>query len=316
MRNIIDINSDWIVSTENKDKQQFVHKRILPLNKEEEYCYYLEFISAAPSVEIFFNQEKIGTHHGTFTLFRIDVTDYVVNGDNELDIACEKDFPCQYASLIIVGKEHFALDHYGDFGLTVTPLEITPSLARIRICASAANLPENAMISYTVLTTTGTMLTNKNIAASSPEYICQLTNPCLWNGKTSPKLYIAVAGLIIDGVTVDQVVLPFGLRNVSMQSDKNIMVNGMCVPSNNLLTTLEADPFVYDDMDEAGAYVCVDFTELCTASKDETDCKKQLTEYIYQNYFHPSILCWKLPEEYAEFSELIRSLDFTRPVLF
>lgn len=68
------------------------------------------------------------------------------------------------------------------------------------------------MISYTVLTTTGTMLANKSVPASAPEYICHLTNPCLWNGKTSPKLYVVVAGLIVNGATEDQIVLPFGLQ--------------------------------------------------------------------------------------------------------
>lgn len=86
------------------------------------------------------------------------------------------------------------------------------------------------MISYTVLTTTGTMLANKSVPASAPEYICHLTNPCLWNGKTSPKLYVVVAGLIVNGATEDQIVLPFGLRNLSMESNGSVIVNGLCVP--------------------------------------------------------------------------------------
>ena len=42
MRNILNINSDWILSTEKTQDGKAVHKRILPLNKEDEYCYYLE----------------------------------------------------------------------------------------------------------------------------------------------------------------------------------------------------------------------------------------------------------------------------------
>ena len=58
MRNILNINSDWILSTEKTPDGKAVHKRILPLNKEDEYCYYLELLGAAPSMEVFVNQEK------------------------------------------------------------------------------------------------------------------------------------------------------------------------------------------------------------------------------------------------------------------
>ena len=107
MRNILNINSDWILSTEKTQDGKAVHKRILPLNKEDEYCYYLELLGAAPSMEVFVNQEKIGDHTGSYTLYRVDVTDQIVNGDNELDIVCDSEVPCLDASLIVVGKHHF-----------------------------------------------------------------------------------------------------------------------------------------------------------------------------------------------------------------
>lgn len=41
------------------------------------------------------------------------------------------------------------------------------------------------MISYTVLTTTGTRLANKSVPVSAPEYICHLTKPMPLEWKTS-----------------------------------------------------------------------------------------------------------------------------------
>lgn len=139
MRNILNINSDWILSTEKTPDGKAVHKRILPLNKEDEYCYYLELLGAAPSMEVFVNQEKIGAHTGSYTLYRVDVTDQIVNGDNELDIVCDSEVPCLDASLIVVGNTIFPLDHFGDAGLTVIPQEISTSSASIRITAHAKN---------------------------------------------------------------------------------------------------------------------------------------------------------------------------------
>ena len=84
---------------------------------------------------------------------------------------------------------HFSLDHFGDAGLTVIPEEISTSSASIRITAHAKNLPKDAMISYTVLTTTGTMLANKSVPPRHQSTICHLTNPCLWNENLS-KAYV------------------------------------------------------------------------------------------------------------------------------
>ena len=73
---------------------------------------------------------------------------------------------------------------------------------------------------------------------------------------------------------------------------------------------------VYDDMDEDGSFACVELKELCDIAADEEVCRNLLTEYVLQNAYHPSILCWKLPENHADFAALIRELDSTRPVLF
>ena len=69
-------------------------------------------------------------------------------------------------------------------------------------------------------------------------------------------------------------------------------------------------------MDEDGSFACVELKELCDIAADEEDCKNLLTEYVLQNAYHPSILCWKLPEDHADFAALLRELDSTRPVLF
>ena len=91
--------------------------------------------------------------------------------------------------------------------------------------------------------------------------------PLEW--KNLSKLYVVVAGLIVNGATEDQIVLPFGLRNLSMESNGSVLVNGLCVPEKDLIRTLESDPFVYDDMDEAGSFACVELKELCDIAADE-----------------------------------------------
>jgi len=101
-----------------------------------------------------------------------------------------------------------------------------------------------------------------------------------------------------------------------MESNGSVLVNGLCVPEKDLIRTLESDPFVYDDMDGDGSFACVELKELCDIAADEEDCRNLLTEYVLQNAYHPSILCWKLPEDHADFAALLRELDSTRPVLF
>lgn len=315
MRNIIDINSEWILSTEKKEDGTSVHKRILPLYKEDNYAYYLEFLSAAPVMEISLNGEKIAVHNGSFTLFRVDVTDRIVNGDNELDVCCTGDCPAVVANLILVESTHFSLDHYGDAGMLVQPSEVTASSASVKLRAYTNCVPADAMISYTILTTTGTMLANKSVPASSPEYVCHLSNPSLWHGKVSPSLYVAVAAFISGGRIVDQIVLPFGLRTVTTDARDHLAVNGSPVPEKEVLRTTETDPYFYDDMDTAGTFLCADLTPLCNGCTDTADCELQIREFVLQHSYHPSILCWKLPADAADFANVIREVDPYRPVL-
>ena len=315
MRNIIDINSEWILSTEKTKDGLSIHKRILPLYKEEDYCYYLEFLSAVPSLEIRLNGENIGVHNGTYSLFRIHVTDIIVNGDNELDLCCEGECPALIANLILVEPLHFSLEHDGDPGMQIQPVEISPDSASVKFHAFPNQVPEEAMISYSILTTSGTMLANKSVPASSPEYICRLTHPNLWNGILAPALYVAVAAFISGGKIVDQIVLPFGLRTVTTDSRERLALNGTPVPEKDLSTTLEADPYFYDDMDESGSCLCADLSQICHSCKDPNDAKKQIREYVLQHSYHPSILCWKLPADDADLADLVRELDPYRPVL-
>lgn len=317
MRNIIDINSDWLPATvpDVLPQGQKMYKRILPLNKEAEYVYYLEFISSVPNVELFLNEEKIDVHHGRYTIFRFDVTEQIVNGDNELDVLCDSDHPMLLANLIVVEKTHFSLDHFGDNGLSVRVTDASSQKASVHICASVTGSTENVMISYTVLTASGMMLANKSVPASHPEYECKLTKPSLWRGVTSPALYIAVASLAVNGSVTDQIVLPFGLTKVTASDHSDLLLNGTCIPQKDLTTSFDADPFVYDDADEDGTMLCCDLRTLCEEASDEADCKNQLTEYVLQHSYHPSILCWKLPKQWETLSSHVQELDPSRPVI-
>lgn len=261
------------------------------------------------------NGEKIAVHNGSFTIFRVDVTDKIVNGDNELDVCCTGDRPAVVANLILVESTHFSLDHYGDAGMLVQPSEVMASSASVKLRAYTNCVPEDAMISYTVLTTTGTMLANKSVPASSPEYVCHLSNPNLWQGKASPALYVAVAAFISSGRIVDQIVLPFGLRTVTTDARDHLAVNGSPVPEKEVLRTTETDPYFYDDMDAAGTFLCADLTPLCNGCTNTADCELQIREFVLQHSYHPSILCWKLPADAADLANVIREVDPYRPVL-
>ena len=114
--------------------------------------------------------------------------------------------------------------------------------------------------------------------------------PMLWNGKTSPKLYVVVAGLIVNGATEDQDRL-FGLRNLSMESNGSVLVNGLCVPEKDLIRTLNLIHLSMTIWTRDGSFACVELKELCDIAADEEDCRNLLTEYVLQNAYHPSILC-------------------------
>jgi len=160
MRNIINLNENWLFTKEdervtvdlphtwnNVDGQDggndyyrgsCSYKKELNVEYKEDKEYFLEFLGAANSAKVYINGDLVKEHDGGFSTFRVDITYYVSKGKMEIEVICDNskndrvypqsaDFTFygglyRDVNLIEVSKNHFELVKDGTKGVKVTPV--------------------------------------------------------------------------------------------------------------------------------------------------------------------------------------------------
>lgn len=269
MRKITNINSGWLFS---KDAEKVPN--VLPDNWQEvdlphtwngddgqdggnDYyrgtCYYakeldgslfddgkvcyLEFRGVNSTAEIFFNGEKLITHHGGYSTFRVKTPQ--VKGSNLLVVAADNspndfvypqvaDFTFyggiyRDVNLITVEENHFDLDYYGAPGIAVTPT-VNGSDADVKIQAYVS-VKEKCDISFEIYDN-GELILSLKSDTDNPETQMTIKDVHLWDSVNDPHLYTAKAVMIKDGSEIDCVFADFGCRTYSIDPEKGFILNG------------------------------------------------------------------------------------------
>lgn len=269
MRKITNINSGWLFS---KDAEKVPN--VLPDNWQEvdlphtwngddgqdggnDYyrgtCYYakeldgslfddgkvcyLEFRGVNSTAEIFFNGEKLITHHGGYSTFRVKTPQ--VKSSNLLVVAADNspndfvypqvaDFTFyggiyRDVNLITVEENHFDLDYYGAPGIAVTPT-VNGSDADVKIQAYVS-VKEKCDISFEIYDN-GELILSRKSDTDNPETQMTIKDVHLWDSVNDPHLYTAKAVMIKDGSEIDCVFADFGCRTYSIDPEKGFILNG------------------------------------------------------------------------------------------
>ncbi len=159
-------------------------------------------------------------------------------------------------------------------------------------------------------------------------------NPILWNGTDSPHLYLGKVRLLRNGIEIDSRQTQIGFRFFSVDPDKGFFLNGTSYRLNGVnrhedtaarasaLTSADHKEDValirelgakavrlshypqshefLDLLDAEGliAWVEIPFVNVYVNNPAfDENLKQQLTEMIYQNYNHPSVISWGLFNE-------------------
>lgn len=269
MRKITNINSGWLFS---KDAEKVPN--VLPDNWQEvdlphtwngddgqdggnDYyrgtCYYakeldgslfddgkvcyLEFRGVNSTAEIFFNGEKLITHHGGYSTFRVKTPQ--VKGSNLLVVAADNspndfvypqvaDFTFyggiyRDVNLITVEENHFDLDYYGAPGIAVTPT-VNGSDADVKIQAYVS-VKEKCDISFEIYDN-GELILSRKSDTDNPQTQMTIKDVHLWDSINDPHLYTAKAVMIKDGSEIDCVFADFGCRTYRIDPEKGFILNG------------------------------------------------------------------------------------------
>lgn len=315
----------------------------MPEFQKGEERVYLEFLGVNASATVLVNGTEACTHDGGYSTFRVDVTELlqeknrlVVQADNSVNDRVypqKADFTFyggiyRDVNLVVVNRRHFNLAEYGGDGIRITPkVDGQDGSVRIQTFAGSAGT-DNCRILIDILDAKGC-----NVASGAgSDCMLIIRDVHLWDGLKDPYLYTAVARLLWNGETVDEIRSRFGVRSFYADPEKGFFLNGRSYPLRGVsrhqdwkglgnaitrehhqkdmelireigantvrLAHYQHDRYFYDLCDEYGLVV---WAEIPYISEHMPNGRKntvsQMKELIVQNYNHPSIVCWGVSNE-------------------
>ena len=227
-------------------------------------------------------------------------------------------------SLLVVSKNHIALDYLGSCGVQITPT-VNGANADITVKTRVEGEGE---IEFSILDAAGAeVLTGKG-----RDTTVTLEHPHLWDGVRDPYLYTCVVRLVLNGEVQDEVRQRFGVRSFSVDPKRGFFLNGRLYPLHGVsrhqdrkglgnaitremhdedmqlikelgantirLAHYQHDQYFYDLCDEAGMVVWAEIpyiSEHMPNGRENTI--SQMKELIVQNYNHACIVCWGVSNE-------------------
>lgn len=339
---------------------------------------YIEFDGAALATDLWVNGQRVGRHEGGFARFRFDLTPYLKPGANLLAVRVDNSrsesvlplsgdftlFGGIYRSvrLITTPAVHFDMLDYGGPGVYLAQSQVTAQSANLQWTAGVANdsdmsQPVTVAVrlydAHHSLAQTIVQTADAPAHAVSPVTLTAiLDNPHLWHGVNDPYLYTAEVTLVA-GTAQDGVSLPIGLRDIRLDPDRGLFLNGRSynVHGVNLhqsmrpgvgpavsdaavdedfeiladlgvtglrLAHYQHDQRDYDLSDRAGYLVWTEMPLVSEANGSPeflVDATQQLRELIRQNSNHPSVMVWGLGNEiYKSDDDSNRVLDVLQTV--
>lgn len=207
--------------------------------------YYLEFLGANASADVYVNGKKLAHHDGGYSTWRVNITDALRDGRNLFVVAVDNsvndtvypqkaDFTFygglyRDVNIIAVEDSHFDLDYYGGPGIKVTP-EVKGADAQVEVEVYVTNAREGQTLCYTVRDREGSVVAECTQAVSDTKAVLTVPAVHLWNGKRDPYLYSAEVALTEGEMQLDAVCTRFGCRTFEIDPEKGFILNGESYP--------------------------------------------------------------------------------------
>ena len=216
-----------------------VYKR--NVNKEElgEGLHYLEIRGANSSADVYLNGKHLCHHDGGYSTWRVNLTDDLVSGNNQLAIVVDNapnetvypqmaDFTFygglyRSVNIICVADTHFDLDYYGAPGIKITP-EIVGADAKVEVEVFTTELSAGQKIVYTLYDKEENEL--QKIESTDKKVTFEIKNVHLWHGRRDPYLYCCEAEIVEGDSVVDNVCSRFGCRTFKIDPNLGFILNG------------------------------------------------------------------------------------------
>lgn len=214
---------------------------------------FLRFKGANQVAAVFVDSRFVGRHKGGYGAFVMDVTDFLTPGKkgvvtvkvtNALDLEVMPlvgDFNMygglyRGVDLVAVDSLHISLTDHASPGVYLTPRSVDRRRARVEAAVMVSNygsMPADARLRVRVMDgarEVAAAVVPFSVAADTMARVVadlELVRPHLWDGRRAPFLYRAVAEILgPDGVAVDSVTQPLGLRSFGVDAERGFSLNG------------------------------------------------------------------------------------------
>ena len=300
---------------------------------------WIQFDGVNASAHVVLNGSPVCNHDGGYSTFRANITE-LLRDENELTVEVDNskndrvypqkaDFTFyggiyRDVSLMVVSKNHFALDYFGGPGIRITPT-VQGADASVQVTTWHDGEGE---VSIELLDAAG----NTVATGKGPDITLTIFNAHLWNGVKDPYLYSCKARLVVNGTVEDETTTRFGVRSFKVDPKKGFFLNGKSYPLHGVsrhqdrkglgnaitremhdedmalikeigantirLAHYQHDQYFYDLCDEAGMVVWAEIPYISEHMPNgRGNTISQMKELIIQNYNHPCIVCWGVSNE-------------------
>ena len=200
--------------------------------------YYLEINGANSSATVYMNGNKLASHDGGYSTWRVDITEelkkgtrlgiLVDNSANETVYPQMADFTFygglyRNVNIIAVNESHFELDYYGGRGIAITP-KVVGSDAQVTFESFVTNKKPGQMVNYIIKDKMGDVVTT--LKTDEDVETIEIKNVVLWNGRKNPYLYTAEIELLDGDEVIDKVSTRFGCRTFEIDPERGFILNG------------------------------------------------------------------------------------------
>jgi len=270
-REIIPLDTDWLFHKIGDHGWQAVtlphsfdgyrgpawYRRTLHLSRVRNgRRHYLEFDGALLVAEAWVNGQAAGRHAGGFARFRLDITDLLQDGGNDIVVRVDNapdsgiaplagDYTLagglyRNVRLVTTSDVHFDMLDYGGPGVYFKHNALSPEHAGLAWTVRASNERPQAV---RAIVATQLRDAQKNVVAYARKTVmlpprstvqvelrASLTAPHLWQGVHDPYLYTSEAKLSEEGAArsapADQLSFQTGLRDIRLDPQRGLLLNG------------------------------------------------------------------------------------------
>lgn len=184
---------------------------------------------------VWINGVELGTRPNGYIGFEYDLTKYLTKGKNIISVRVDhSQAPSgrwytgsgiyRHVNLVVTNPTHIPTG-----GVFVSTTTIESNKARIELSVDLVNEGAGTPEFFVqIKSPDGELVAQKEIATeynnTNVNMSLDISNPILWSTK-SPVLYTADVSVLVDGIVVDALSTPFGIRSVDI-STEGLFVNG------------------------------------------------------------------------------------------